>query len=196
MKLAFGCFTPQVRICVPDRSEDIPMFLQRLKQLWSRVVSRLTACFHSPSSTGSLERGGWSAEVTYPHQGAAPDISSGGFASGRWLDDNRRMRPQLTSSPEGWVARDRQAQISRSLRSDGSKVAPSRSLDGADEHGRPTYEPSTPTPSPNEEGASVLPIETGDEDNVDQNSTPLGDEETRRRLLGLKYLVRLGIYNE
>src|SRR5215469_1527659 len=169
MKLAFGCFTPQVRICVPDRSEDIPMFLQRLKQLWSRVVSRLTACLHSSSSTDLLERDGQPAEATSPHRGAAPGISSGGFASGRWLDDNRRLRPQLTSSPEGWVARDRQAQISRGRWPDGSSRTSSRSLDGADEHSSPAYEQPAPTASPKEESASLSPIDSGDGDPVDQN---------------------------
>ena len=171
------------------------MFLQRLKQLWSRVISRLTACLHLPSSTNLLKRDGQRAEATFPHS-SVTGIPGGGFASGRWLDDNRRLRPQFTSSTEGWVARDRQAQISRSLRPDSSKVASSHSPDGSDEHVRPGYEQSAPSASPKEESASLLPIETGDSDTADPNGARLGDEESRRRLLGLKYLVRLGIYNE
>jgi hypothetical protein len=165
------------------------MFLQRLKQLWSRVVSRLSACLHTSSSPDLRERDGHPAEATYPHQSAAPGMLGGGFASGHWLDDNHRMRPQLTSSPEGWVARDRQAQISRGRWPDSSKATSSRSLDGADEHGKTDYEQSA-------SAGPLLPIGTGDGEMVDQNSAQLGDEETRRRLLGLKYLVRLGIYNE
>jgi hypothetical protein len=173
------------------------MFLQRLKQLWSRVVSRLAACLHSSSSTEVLGRDGQPAEAAYPHQSAGPGMPSGGFASGHWLDDNRRIRPQLTPSPEGWVARDRQARMSRSLRPDSSSFTSSRSLDGADEHSRPAYEQSAPTTaSPKEESASLLPLEPGNGDRVEENSARLDDEETRRRLLGLKYLVRLGIYNE
>jgi hypothetical protein len=171
------------------------MFLQRLKQLWSRVVSRLTARLRS-SSTDLQKRDGQTAGATYPRSNATPGIPSGGFASGRWLDDNRRMRPQLTKSTEGWVARDRQAQISRSLRPDSSKVASPHSRDGEDEPGRPSYEQSAPAASREDESASLLPIETGDENSNDTDSTRLGDEESRRRLLGLKYLVRLGIYNE
>ena len=173
------------------------MFLQRLKQLWSRVVSRLAAWLHSSSSTEVPGRDRQPAEAAYPHQSAGPGMPSGGFASGHWLDDNRRLRPQLTPSPEGWMARDHQAQMSRGRWPDSSKVTSSRSLDGTDEHGRPMYEQSAPTTaSPQEESASLLPIEPGNGDRVEENSEPLGDEETRRRLLGLKYLVRLGIYNE
>jgi hypothetical protein len=163
------------------------MFLQRLKQLWSRVIARLAAGLHV-SSSDPRRRETRPTSVDYSSS-AATNIRRSGLASARWLDDTRRMRPHLTSTEE-WTMQDRHIRPTRSQRPDTTPITSSRPLDRAGEQ-RERSLPTQPQPmpfavSPSEDAAP--PPSTIDED------SPAGEE--RRKLMGLKYLVRLGIYNE
>jgi hypothetical protein len=163
------------------------MFLQRLKQLWSQVLARLAAGLHfSSSDPRRRETRPTSADYS---SSATTSIRRSGLASARWLDDTRRMRPHLASTEE-WTMHERRIRPTRSQRSDSTPITSSRPLDTAREQ-RERSLPTQPQPvpfavSPSEDAAP--PPNTVDEDSA------AGEE--RRKLLGLKYLVRLGIYNE
>jgi hypothetical protein len=162
------------------------MFLHRFRQLFSRVFMRFTALLHS-SSTDVLEIEAPPISGEY-YQNVTTTIPTSGLASGRWLDDTRRMRPHLAST-EGRPVRDRQIQQpGYSNRPDILPLTASfRPQDKAEGHSRSIYEPSAPVPSSQPEHAPLLPVGPGNEP---------GNDESRRRMMAFKYLVRLGIYNE
>jgi hypothetical protein len=159
------------------------MFLHRLRQLLSQVFMRLTRRLHS-SSTDSLECESQLATPAAYRQSTLTNLPASGLASARWLDDTRRMRPR-SSTTDGWAARDGQNRSTRSGRPNSIPLASLRPQDRA--LGRPnsTHEISVPTPRP--EFPTMPPAGTKDQ--------PASDE-SGRRMMALKYLVRLGIYNE
>jgi hypothetical protein len=159
------------------------MFLHRLRQLLSQVFMRLTRRLHS-SSTDSPQRESQLATPAGYRQSTLTNLPASGLASARWLDDTRRMRPR-SSTTDGWAARDGQ---NRSTRSGRPNSVPLASLPPQDRAlGRPnlTHEISVPTPRP--EFPTMPPAGT--------KNQPASDE-SGRRMMALKYLVRLGIYNE
>jgi hypothetical protein len=160
------------------------MFLHRLKQLWSRVLARLAEGLHF--SLSDPRRDTRPASVDYSSS-VTTSTHSSGLASARWLDDTRRMRPRLTSTEE-WTMHERHIRPTQSQRPDTTPITSSRPLDTT----REQQERSAPT-QPQPARFAVSPSEEAPE-------APGGVEsaagEERRRLLGLKYLVRLGIYNE
>ena len=168
------------------------MFLQRLKQLWSRVLARLAAGLHF-SSSDPRRRETPPTSLDYSSS-AATGIRRSGLASARWLDDTRRMRPHLASTEE-WTMHERHIRPTRSQRSDSTPITSSRPLDSRPlDTAREQRECSLPT-QPQPVPFAVSPSEDAapPPSPVDEDSTA-GEE--RRKLLGLKYLVRLGIYNE
>jgi hypothetical protein len=170
------------------------MFLHRLKQLWSRVLARLAAGLHL-SSSDPRRRETRSTSVDYSSS-AATSTRSSGLASARWLDDTRRMRSRLTPTEE-WTVHERHVRPTRPLRSDTTPIASSRPLDAT----REQRERSLPT-QPQTAPFAVSPSNDAVSPSNDAAALPGGADEgaaageERRRLVGLKYLVRLGIYNE
>jgi hypothetical protein len=179
------------------------MFLHRLRQQLSQVFMRLTRRLHS-SSTDSLERDSQLATSARYRQGTGTNLPASGLASARWLDDTRRMRPR-SSTTDGWAARDGQnPSTPRSGRPNTVPLASLRPQDRAlgrpnPTHGAPAPMPrpefptmppagqQTSAPVPRPEFPTMPPAETDDQP---------ASNESGRRLMALKYLVRLGIYNE
>jgi hypothetical protein len=159
------------------------MFLHRLRQLLSQVFMRLTRRLHS-SSTDSPERESHLATPAAHRQSTLTNLPASGLASARWLDDTRRMRPR-SSTTDSWAARDGQNRSTHSGRPNSVPLASLRPQDRV--LGRPnsTHEISVPTPRP--EFPTMPPAGTKDQP---------ASYESGRRMMALKYLVRLGIYNE
>jgi hypothetical protein len=176
------------------------MFLHRLRQLLSQVFMRLTRRLHS-SSTDSPERESQLATPAVYLQSTVTNLPASGLASARWLDDTRRMRPR-SSAADGWTARDGQNSSTRSGRPNTVPLASLQPQDRAlgrpnSNQGTPIPRPEyptmppagqgTPAPAPRPEYPTMPPAGTNDQS---------ASSEGGRRLMALKYLVRLGIYNE
>jgi hypothetical protein len=181
------------------------MFLHHLRQWLSRVRARLSGLLHSQAlSTSNLEHESPMAAGTRRRESAiSSNPLSSGLASARWLDDTRRMRPRVAPAKE-WAPYDRQAQPTRLIRPDSLPGSSPRPPDRTLEISSGTHIPPTPTPrpefptmppagqqisapTPRPEFPTMPP--GGTADHPDSN-------ESGRRLMALKYLVRLGIYNE
>ncbi|MGO8950933.1 MAG: hypothetical protein ACLQUY_25425 [Ktedonobacterales bacterium] len=162
------------------------MFLQRLRQLLSQVFSRFTGRLHLPpsKSTNPLENESQTATPVEYRQSTDAGVPASGLASGRWLDDTRRMRPRLTAT-RSWATYDRPSQAARLIRPDSLPVSSPRPPDRSAGPDNPAYEPASTAPQP--ELRELQPAE-----GVDQQGKPA----SHRQLMALKYLVRLGIYNE
>jgi hypothetical protein len=159
------------------------MFLHRLRQLLSQVFMRLTRRLHS-SSTDSPECESQLATPAVYLQSTVTNLPASGLASARWLDDTRRMRPR-SSTTDGWAARNSQNPSTRSGRPNTVPLASLRPQDRALGRTNSTHEISAPTPRP--EFPTMPPAGTDDQP---------ASNASGRRLMALKYLVRLGIYNE
>jgi hypothetical protein len=183
------------------------MFLHRLRQLLSQVFMRLSRRLHS-SSTNSPERESQLATPAGYHQSTVTNLPASGLASARWLDDTRRMRPR-SSTTDGWAARDGQNPSTRSGRPNTVPLASLRPQDRAVGRPNSTHETSAPTSRP--EYPTMPPAGSGTSAPTPRAPTPRPEYPTMppastddqpasneggRRLMALKYLVRLGIYNE
>jgi hypothetical protein len=158
------------------------MFLHRLRQLLSQVFMRLTRRLHS-SSTDSPDRESQLATPAGYRQNTTTNLPASGLASARWLDDTRRMRPR-SSTTGGGAARDGQNRPARSGRPNTVPLASLPLQDRTPGHPNPAHE--TPAPTPRPEYPTMPP----------PASAQQASNEGGRRLMALKYLVRLGIYNE
>ena len=179
------------------------MFLHHLRQLLSQVFMRLTRRLHS-SSTNSPGRESRLAAPAGYHQTTDTNLPASGLASSRWLDDTRRMRPR-SGATGGWAPHD--DQNNRPARAGRPNSVPLASLPPQDTAlGRPnsTHQPPAPTPRP--EYPTMPPAGSQPSPPTPRPEFPTmppagSDEhpasnESGRRLMALKYLVRLGIYNE
>lgn len=164
-------------------SEDALMFVQRLKNWVHRLLTRIGNRFRyvtPPARAQQPVHAG--AHVTTARAAPAPTL-------GRWLDDGRRLRPRLRrATPSEPPRTDRAAEIRPGSLSIPQREAalPSRSrpLMGDESAAPVTLTPARPAPP-----AQPVIISAEFEDAA-------GASEEQRSLMSLKYLVRIGLYNE
>ncbi len=162
------------------------MFLQRLRHLFSRLFTRLTGRADSPPLHPLVHQSTAATPVGH-RQSTAANTPASGLASARWLDDTRRMRPHLATA-DRWTAPGHPSQTARFVLPDTLPIAPSRPPERAAGSTTPLYEPLVAVPEPEPESSAAESSAAGED--------PLDSLPAQRQLMALKYLIRLGIYNE
>ena len=160
------------------------MFLHRLKQLFSRIFMRLLGREHR-SSPNPRSAPSQAAISVGRRQTVAANIPTSGLASGHWLDDTRRMRPQIPP----WALSDSPRESRHLSQPNTFPIAASCPPDRAAGPVAPTYEPT--------HDPALLPAQTEPETTQPAGMRNVLPHEVRhRQLTALKYLIRLGVYNE
>lgn len=161
------------------------MLVQRLTKRLAHLLSRLMARLRAALS--SLAPG----ERHLDAEASPRDGRLGTQQSGSWLDDAHRMRP-------------RRAALATADPNRGKRATPTDPRP-APRSGTPTHPiipPAPPLQDPTSARPWVFPAHAASSPGPQQPAAPPdapsgGDEtQARRRLMSLKYLVRIGLYNE
>ena len=163
------------------------MLVQRLTKRLANLLSRLTARLRAALT--SLAPG----ERRLGAEASPRDGRLGTQQSGSWLDDAHRLRP-------------RRAALATADPNRGKHAAPAdpRPAPRSGTPTRPIIPPAPPSEEPRPTRPWVFPAHAASTPAQQQQQPPpaafgaLGGDEAqaRRRLMSLKYLVRIGLYNE
>ena len=160
------------------------MFLQRLTQWFTNLFSRIASHLRD-AVTADAEREPVMSAHSFPTSDTFTPADY--LLPPNWLEDARRMRPQLLAPDAAQrrpLEKPEKPQTPGKPRSTGANGEPA--------HVGATQPPQTPRSTPPSQPtrtASTSPADAAQHDTLD-------DLLLRRRLMSLKHLVRLGIYNE
>ncbi len=163
------------------------MFVQRITAWVSRLATSVSSRVRRPAMAPSPRQ----AVLTAAGCDHDQRPFSTGSASGRWLDDARRLRPHVGPPPlqaQRWSGRPTISGPLGGIRQERAPQLPPRPLPA------PATPPQVPTPEPTGR-TQPLPPPSGAPASHDTAELEL-DQNLQRRLRSLRFLVRHGVYNE
>jgi len=167
------------------------MFLQRLtkwiKNTLSRIISHVRTAF-------TYEAEGEPVASNYTQVTEHSFVSADYLLPPNWLEDARRLRPQLLTPDE--TSRRRPLETTPLERAEKQQL-PSQSLTAGTNNQAARVGSSQaqqpPRPAPPAQPTRAIPASPKDVTSHDETAD---DQALHRRLMSLKHLVRLGVYNE
>jgi hypothetical protein len=194
-------------------ARERPMFVRRLSAWFSHLAASVTVRLRRPAASSALRQPVLTGAVSYDHDQRTFSIGS---ASGRWLDDARRLRPHIVSplhEAQRWSGKPSASASGPSAGAglpERAPQLPSRPMPPLPASMPPTMPPTMPPlpesaarnqPLPPRASEPVVP-RAPDPADPPAASRPAGpssvepDQQLQRRLRSLRFLVRHGVYNE
>lgn len=167
------------------------MFLQRLTKWFTKTVSRIISHIHDALTYEPVRE-----PVMSGHARTAPPslMSADYLLPPNWLEDSRRLRPQLLT-PDA-PAQRRPVEKQSLERPEKPQLSGQARMTGASGQAARVGAPQPQQPSraiPPSQAGRTIPASPAD---TNAHHDLVDDQVLRRRLMSLKHLVRLGIYNE
>lgn len=169
------------------------MFLQRLTKWFTKTVSRIVAYVREALTYDAVER--------EPVMTSATRVTQRSFVSPdyllppNWLEDARRLRPQFLApdeTPQRKPIEKRPLEKTEKQQLSGQSLTAGTNSQAARVGTPQPGQPPRQAPPPSQP-ARAIPLSPAD---AAAQPDALDDALLRRRLMSLKHLVRLGVYNE
>lgn len=168
------------------------MFLQRLTKWFTKTFSHIVTHVREALTYDADERE--PVMTSYTRVTQRSFVSPDYLLPPNWLEDARRLRPQLLApdtTPQRRPMEKRPLEKPEKQQLSGQSLTAGTNGQTARVGTPPPMQP--PRPAPPSQPARAIPVSPAE---AAAQHNALDDALLRRRLMSLKHLVRLGVYNE